>query len=71
MGQEADLRNALPKPERDLVVTALQALHRERVTAWHAAETVAHLRNMPAPDQFMFGIDEATQMLRRFGAGPH
>lgn len=56
--------------DRDLVVTALQALWRERNHALRTAENVAELRRAPAPNPAMFGVDEVTQALRACGAAP-
>lgn len=61
----------LSRPGRDLVVTGLQALHRERVAAWNAASVVAFSRDQAAPDMEMFGLDEVSDMLRKLGAAPH
>lgn len=67
---ENDLQAVLPKAERDLVVHALQALWRERVSAFQVAERVSIERNAPPVDGSAFGIEEAARMLRRFGAVP-
>lgn len=56
--------------DRDLLVTAFQALHRERVTAFHAACTACELSGKPSPDREQFGIQEASNALRRVGAAP-
>ncbi|EPT9268174.1 hypothetical protein ACVTOL_003546 [Vibrio parahaemolyticus] len=58
------------KDDRELVVIALQALHRERVNAYNAAFTFADLNNKPKPKQDDFGITEAVTALRRIGAAP-
>jgi hypothetical protein len=55
---------------RDLIITALQALWRERTHALRTAENVAELRHDSAPDAHLFGIDEVTQALRAYGAAP-
>lgn len=55
---------------RDLIITALQALWRERNHALRTAENVAELRRAAAPDPAMFGVDEVTQALRDCGAAP-
>ncbi|MBD0788142.1 hypothetical protein HUO09_17445 [Vibrio sp. Y2-5] len=56
--------------DRELVVIALQALHRERVNAYHAAFTFADMNNNLKPKQEDFGITEAVTALRRIGAAP-
>lgn len=56
--------------DRDLVVTALQALWRERVSAFNTATTVAQLNGMEPPKEELFGINEAANALRRVGAAP-
>lgn len=60
----------LKGPERDLVVVALQALHRERVTAYAAACTACDLAGRDRPDDVFFGFDEITGALRLIGAVP-
>lgn len=64
-----DLEN-LTGADRQLVIVALQALHRERVTAYSSACTAAALAGLPTPEQRLFGLDEASEALRRMGAGP-
>lgn len=56
--------------DRLLVVVALQALHRERATAYQAACTVCYLAVRPKPDVDLFGLDEVSDALRRTEAGP-
>lgn len=56
--------------DRDLLVIALQALHRERVTAFHVACTTCDLAGIPSPDREQFGLAEVTSMLRRVSAAP-
>ncbi len=56
--------------DRELVVIALQALCRERVSAYNAAATVADTSNRNQPDRNDFGIEEVTEALRRIGAAP-
>lgn len=67
---ENDLQAALPRAERDFVVHALQALWRERVSAFQVTERVSIERNAPPVDRSSLGIEEAAHMLRRFGAAP-
>lgn len=55
---------------RDLIITALQALWRERTHALRTAENVAALLHNSPPDPQLFGIDEVTQALRAYGAAP-
>ncbi|EGQ9696258.1 hypothetical protein [Vibrio diabolicus] len=56
--------------DRELVVIALQALHRERVNAYNSAFTFADVNKLPKPKQDDFGISEAITALRRIGAAP-
>ena len=65
-----DLHAFMAKDDRALIVTALQALHRERVSAWNAVQDVASLRGNKSPPRELFGIDEVAEMLRRVGAAP-
>lgn len=65
-----DLKALVGESERTLLVAGLQALHRERVTAWKAACSVAMIRGEKHPPMEMFGLDEASEMLRRVGAAP-
>lgn len=65
-----DLANMVGKEDRDLIVTAVQALHRERVAAWNSATSYAHQHGKDTPDMELFGINEAMGMLRRIGAAP-
>lgn len=62
--------DALTGTDCQLVVVALQALHRERVTAFGSAFTAATLAGHPAPEQSMFGLNEVNDALRRIGAAP-
>lgn len=55
-------------PERDLLVTALQALHRERVAAWNAQTSWANQNGHEALQSNAFGIDQVSTALRRIGA---
>jgi len=73
--EELDLLNLGKTPipvdlDRDLVVTALQALWRERNQALRSAENVAELRREAAPDPRLFGVSEVTQALKACGAAP-
>ncbi|HAS1135250.1 TPA: hypothetical protein I3806_004709 [Enterobacter cloacae] len=52
--------------ERTLVVVALQALHRERLTASNAVFTACSLQ----PPEEIFGLREVQDALRRMGAAP-
>lgn len=65
-----DLKGA----ERTLVVIALQALYRERLTAYNAVCTVCDVAGKTAPDFKAlgqeYGLDEVTDALRRIGAAP-
>lgn len=56
--------------DRDLLVTALQSLHRERIAAFSSACTACELSGRKCPDSADFGIQEVTTALRRVGAHP-
>lgn len=57
--------------ERTLVIVALQALHRERLTASNAVFTVCSLAGKDQPPEDIFGLREVQDALRRIGAAPH
>lgn len=63
-----DLAALVGQEDRDLLVTALQALWRERVAARAAVASVAQV-GAPVADE-AFGIEEVATMLRRVGAAP-
>ena len=54
--------------DRELVVVALQALCRERVTARNTVRTTCDLGGRMPPNEEDFGIEEAMNALRRMGA---
>ena len=56
--------------ERTLVIVALQALHRERLTASNAVFTVCSLAGKEQPPEDIFGLREVQAALRRLGAAP-
>lgn len=56
--------------ERTLVVVALQALHRERLTASNAVFTVCSLAGKDQPPEDIFGLREVEDALRHIGAAP-
>ncbi|ARF52371.1 hypothetical protein [Pantoea stewartii] len=56
--------------ERTLVIVALQALHRERLTASDAVFTVCSLSGKEQPPEDIFGLREVQDALRRMGAAP-
>lgn len=56
--------------ERTLVVVALQALHRERLTASNAVFTVCSMAGKEQPPEDIFGLREVQDALRRMGAAP-
>ncbi|HGA3141930.1 TPA: hypothetical protein ACIR59_004244 [Enterobacter hormaechei] len=56
--------------ERTLVVVALQALHRERLTASNAVFTVCSMAGKEQPPEDLFGLREVQDALRRMGAAP-
>ena len=60
----------LKDEDRTLVVVALQALHRERLTASNAAFTCCQLAGKPPPPDDIFGLHEVQDALRRIGAAP-
>ncbi|MGK4353122.1 hypothetical protein ACSMFN_23145 [Enterobacter sichuanensis] len=57
--------------ERTLAIVALQALHRERLTASNAVFTVCSLAGKVQPPEDIFGLREVQDALRRIGAAPH
>lgn len=72
MGSDTDQRitDFLSAEDRDLVVSGLQALWRERVTAYNIACDVAARADLDAPLRSAFGVNEVEGMLRRWGAAP-
>jgi len=60
----------LKDEDRTLVVVALQALHRERLTASNAAFTFCQLTGKTPPPDDIFGLHEVQDALRRIGAAP-
>lgn len=56
--------------DRELVVIALQSLHRERVNAYNSAWTFADINKKPYPKEEDFGINESIDALKRIGAMP-
>ncbi|WP_336996825.1 hypothetical protein [Leclercia sp. UBA7405] len=56
--------------DRELVVVALQALHRERLTASNSAFTFCQLAGKTPPPDDIFGLYETRDALRRIGAAP-
>lgn len=56
--------------DRDLLVVAFQALHRERVNAFQAACTACELAGKELPSEDLFGVREVSNALRRIGAHP-
>ncbi|EMB7326473.1 hypothetical protein VAB56_002921 [Salmonella enterica] len=56
--------------DRELVVVALQALHRERINSFNTACTACSLAGKEWPEQEMFGINEVMNVLRMIGAMP-
>ena len=56
--------------ERTLVVVALQALFRERLSASNAVFTVCSLSGQEQPPEDIFGLREVEDALRRIGAAP-
>ena len=56
--------------ERELIVVALLALHRERVNSFNSACTAYSLAGKEWPEQEMFGINEVMNALRMVGALP-
>lgn len=60
----------LKDEDRELVVVALQVLHRERLTASNATFTFCQLAGKTPPPDDIFGLHEARDALRRIGAAP-
>ncbi|HDX4396427.1 TPA: hypothetical protein ROG62_004350 [Enterobacter bugandensis] len=60
----------LPGDERTLVILALQALHRERLSASNAVFMVCSLAGKEQPPEDIFGLREVQDALRRIGAAP-
>ena len=56
--------------ERTLVVVALQALFRERLSASNAVFTVCSLSGKEQPSEDIFGLREVEDALRRIGGAP-
>ena len=56
--------------ERTLVILALQALHRERLSASNAVFSVCSLAGKKQPPEDIFGLREVQDALRRIGAAP-
>ena len=64
------LLEELTGDERTLVVVALQALFRERLSASNAVVTVCSLSGKEPPPEDIFGLREVEDALRRIGAAP-
>ncbi|MDV0787609.1 hypothetical protein VC623_23725 [Citrobacter amalonaticus] len=60
----------LKDEDRTLVVVALQALFRERVSASKAVFTACSLAGMKAPEDEIYGLREVLEALQRVGAAP-
>lgn len=60
----------LTDEDRTLVVVALQALYRERLTASNAVFTACSLAVKKGPPEDVFGLQEVRDALRRIGAAP-
>ncbi|MGX5057123.1 hypothetical protein ACWKX9_26410 [Enterobacter asburiae] len=56
--------------ERTLVILALQALHRQRVSAYNSTLTACSLSGKTPPPDDIFGLHEVQEALRRIGAAP-
>jgi len=63
-------KDLMPTSEVNLLISGLQALHRERTKAWSIACGIAAQHGRDAPKQDAFGINEVTDALRRWGAAP-
>lgn len=62
--------NALVGPkERELFVNGLQALHRERLAAFHVASRLC-FGTQRVPDRQQFGLEEVAALLKRVGSCP-
>ncbi|HCT3926925.1 TPA: hypothetical protein OTT35_000048 [Citrobacter koseri] len=56
--------------DRELMVVALQALHRERLNSYNSACTACSLTGKELPQQEKFGIEEVNNALLLFGVAP-
>lgn len=56
--------------DRELLITAFQALHRERVAAYKSVCTACDLSGKLAPEPALFGLEVVNQVLRTLGASP-
>ncbi|WP_154878170.1 hypothetical protein [Enterobacter hormaechei] len=56
--------------ERTLVIVALQALYRQRVSAYNSTLTACSLSGKTSPQDDIFGLHEVQEALRRIGAAP-
>ncbi len=65
-----DLESLVGKADRDLLVHGMQALHAQRLAAWNSQNAFALRTGQVAVDRSAFGLDEASDMLRRLGAAP-
>lgn len=68
--EKLDLELHIGKADRDLIVTAMQALYRQRMTAKKVVLEACRMSGTVAPDDSAFGVDEAFNMLKRIGASP-
>lgn len=56
--------------ERTLVIVTLQALYRQRVSAYNSTLTACSLSGKTPPQDDIFGLHEVQEALRRIGAAP-
>jgi hypothetical protein len=65
-----DLNQLMSQQDSDLIITAVQTLHNQRITTWQVRNEIAAKQNQLPPHDFDFGIQETKDMLNRLGAGP-
>ena len=58
------------KDDRELVVIALQALHRERVNSYNSSVLNCEVNSITPHSKEAFGIGEVSGALKRIGAAP-
>ncbi len=68
--ENIDLVELLGQQRRDLIVSGLQALHRERVAAWKVTSEIAFQKGEKPLDRERFCTNEVAELLRAIGAAP-
>jgi hypothetical protein len=69
-GERIDFSDPLEAIDRQLIVAAFQALHRERLAAYKSVCTACELTGNLPPKPALFGIEVVNQVLRTLGAKP-